>query len=96
MELSCQVRGPWYQQQWDSSLCELRSTSAKFARGRGTSGGGVKEGRHQVLATLNVRFGWLEKKGVWLAATSIAGVGGEKAEEEVDIETEDVTNWVGT
>jgi hypothetical protein len=56
----------------------------------------VKEGWHQVLATLNVRFGWLEKKGVWLAATSIAGVGGEKAEEEVDIETEDVTNWVGT
>lgn len=55
----------------------------------------MKVGGHHVLPTLNVRFGWLEKNGVWLAATKIAGVGGEKADERqegVVIDIEDVTN----
>ena len=51
----------------------------------------MKVGGHHVFPTLNVRFGWLEKNGVWLAATKIAGVGGEKADERqegvvIDIE----------
>lgn len=55
----------------------------------------MKEGGHQGEVTFNVRFDCVEKNGDWLAATKIAGVGGENADErqgEEDIVTEDVAS----
>lgn len=55
----------------------------------------MKEGGHQGEVTLNVKFDCVEKNGDWLAATKIAGVGGENAEErqgEDVIVTEDVVS----
>lgn len=59
----------------------------------------MKEVGHHGELTLKVKFCLVGKKGDWLAATKIAGVGGEKEDDkqgEVVLESVDVTNWVGT
>jgi len=55
----------------------------------------VKEGGHQEEVTFTVKFDCVLKKGDWLAATKIAGVDGENADDrqgEEDIVTEDVAS----